>query len=110
MEILKKQFISLAEAAAHRFSFKCVCSQKLYKFHWKTPVLESVFSEAASLKGLQHRCFPVKFANLLRTPFLQNYSGCSCIEIIVYLLCSKELNGKIRVQELWQFIYSFLAN
>ena len=26
-------------------------------------------------KGLWHRCFPVNFANFLRTPFLQNTSG-----------------------------------
>ena len=34
----------------------------------KTPVLES-------LQRLQHRCFPVNFANFLRTSFLQNNSG-----------------------------------
>ena len=34
----------------------------------KTPVLES-------LQRLQHRCFPVNFANFLRTSFLQNNSS-----------------------------------
>ena len=32
---------------------------------------------AELLKTLWHRCFPVKFTNFLRTPFLQNTSG-SC--------------------------------
>ena len=31
-------------------------------------------------KGLWHRCFPVNFVKLLRTPFLQSTSGgCFCI-------------------------------
>ena len=34
--------------------------------------------------GLRHRCFPVNFAKLLRTPFLQNTSGgCFCEQISV---------------------------
>ena len=34
-------------------------------------------------KGLQHRCFPVKFAEFLKAPFLQNTSGdCFCTDII----------------------------
>ena len=33
-----------------------------------------------------HRCFPVNFAKLLRTPFLQNTSGgCFCLVFILYL-------------------------
>ena len=42
----------------------------------KIPVLESLFNKIADLKTcsfakkrLQHRCFPVKFAKFLRTPF-----------------------------------------
>ena len=50
--------------------------------HRKTSVLESFCSKYGELKAcnfikkrLQHRCFPVKFAKFLRTPFLQNISG-----------------------------------
>ena len=45
-------------------------------------MLESFFNIVAGLKAcnltekrFQHRCFLVKFANFLRTPFLQNTSG-----------------------------------
>ena len=45
----------------------------------KTPLLESFFNKVPSLqpasffkKRLQHKCFPVKFPELLRTPILQN--------------------------------------
>ena len=55
--------------------------QKFRKFHRKTPVLEeSLFNKVAGLKDcnfikkrLQHRCFPVKFANFLRTPFFTEH-------------------------------------
>ena len=43
---------------------------------------DSFFNKLADLrfatllkKRLWHRCFPVNFAKLLRTPFLQNISG-----------------------------------
>ena len=48
-------------------------------FHWKTPVLESVFNKVAVLrasnfikKRLTYRCFPVKFAKFLRTNILKS--------------------------------------
>ena len=48
----------------------------------KAPVLESLFNKVTGLrashfvkKRLQHRCFPVIFANFLRTSCLQNTSG-----------------------------------
>ena len=51
------------------------------------PVLESLFNKVAGLKAynfikkrLQHRCFPVKFAKFLETPFLESIpGGCFCI-------------------------------
>ena len=58
------------------------CSLKFRKFHRKTPGLESLFNKVASpqacnliKKRLQHRCFPMKYAKFLRTPFLQKTSG-----------------------------------
>ena len=39
----------------------------------KTHMLEPLFNKVAGLKKrLQHRCFPVKLAKLLRTPTLKN--------------------------------------
>ena len=52
---------------------------------------ESIFSNAAGLKAcnfvkkrLQHRCFPVKFAKILRTPPAAAYEFCSdgCVRIV----------------------------
>ena len=50
--------------------------KKLCKFHRKAPVLESLFHKVTGLKTgnsikkkLQHKCFPVKFAKVFRTPF-----------------------------------------
>ena len=54
-------------------------SEKIRKFHRKTPVLESLFNKVAGLRvcnfiktRLQHSFFPVKFSNFLRTPTLKN--------------------------------------
>ena len=46
------------------------------KFHRKTPALKSLFHKVAGLikKRLQYRCFPVKFAKMLRTSNLKNIS------------------------------------
>ena len=55
-------------------------SLKFREFHWKAPV---TFVK----KRLQHRCFPVNSAKLLRTLLLQNTSAgsfCQCFP----LLCS----------------------
>ena len=45
----------------------------------KTPMSESLFNKVAGLaafsfikKRLRRRCFPVKFANFLRTPIIKN--------------------------------------
>ena len=56
------------------------CSWKLRKINRKTPVLESFFNKVAGFwpvtlrkKRLQHRCFPVNFANFLRTFFFKEH-------------------------------------
>ena len=66
----------VSEAVVRRLQIWC--SWKLCKFHKKTSLLESLFNKVVSLnvcnsikKKLQHSCFSVKFANFLRTPFLQ---------------------------------------
>ena len=47
---------------------------KLPQISQENTYVESLFNKVA---GLQHRCFTVKFAKFLKTPFLQNIS-CSC--------------------------------
>ena len=39
----------------------------------KTPVMESLFNKVADLQAfrLQHRCFPVNIAKILKTPILK---------------------------------------
>ena len=75
-----KQFLKkiCAEAAVLR-CLQDRCPEKIYKLHIDTPALESLFK----IKRLQYRCFPVNFAKLLRTPFLQSTSG----GVGVCLLC-----------------------
>ena len=62
-------------------------SQKFRKFHRKTPVLESVFNE----KRLQHWCFPLKFAKILRTPILRN----SCERLLRFVLPQNAIANSI---------------
>ena len=77
-----KPYGSLMEALVESKSTNRKCSLKkgvlkyFAKFPRKTPVLESLFNKIAGLeacnfikKTLQHRCFPVKLAKFLRTPF-----------------------------------------
>ena len=57
------------------------CSWNFCKVYRKTPVPESLFSNAGLMPGtllkkwLCRRCFPVNFGKFLRAPFLQNNSG-----------------------------------
>ena len=58
--------------------FKQICPSKFCKLHKKTPVLETFLIKLQLSpcklfkKRLQHKCFPVKFAKLLRTSILKN--------------------------------------
>ena len=73
------------------------CFQKFRKFHWKTPVLESLFSKFAGLrpakllKKLKYRCFPVKFVKFLRTSFLQSTSNDCFFRCFLIILISSSL-------------------
>ena len=57
--------------------FKNRCSYKFRKLHRKPIVLGSIFknSQACNFikKRLQNSCFPVKFAKILRAPFLTEH-------------------------------------
>ena len=48
-----------------------VCSKKICKFLWKTPVLESLF--LIKFKRLQHRYFPKRFCKFLRIFFFTEH-------------------------------------
>ena len=50
------------------------------KFHWKTPVLDSLFNKVLDFQAcnfikkiFQLECFPVKFAQFLRTSFFREH-------------------------------------
>ena len=60
--------------------FKIGVLKNFRKFHRKTPVLELLFNDVAGPKAcnfikskLEHRFFPMKFANFLRTPFFTEH-------------------------------------
>ena len=48
------------------------CSQKFSQFHRKIPVLESYFNKIILIKR-DSKCFLVKFAEFLRTPFFTEH-------------------------------------
>ena len=67
-------------SSSHQWcSIKINCSWKFRRIHRKAPALESVFNKVAGLKAcnfiqkrLQHKCFPVNIAKVLKTPILKN--------------------------------------
>ena len=78
VEIRKcKSFVILWKKHPPEVFYKRSCSLKFSNIHRKTSVLESIFIKVVFLKAcnsikkrLQHRFFPVKFAEVLRTPTL----------------------------------------
>ena len=71
--IKQKHFVRLKEVVC-RFFFQNRSSWKSWRFHWKTPALESLFNKVAALRACgfikkipQHSCFPVKFEKFLNT-------------------------------------------
>ena len=74
-QIIKKQKQSFADVLQNR------CSYNFSKFRSKTLVLELMFNEFGGLhtfsifikRILQHRCFPMKFMKILRTPFFTEH-------------------------------------
>ena len=58
------------------------CSERFDKAHKKIPMLESLLNIVTGHqtgnfveKGIQHRCFPVNFAKLLKAPTLWYICG-----------------------------------
>ena len=102
-----KQFLKkiCAEAAVLR-CLQDRCPEKIYKLHIDTPALESLFK----IKRLQYRCFPVNFAKLLRTPFLQSTSGGvgACLLKILRLRVHKKVFEWLAVNELLSNSMKFL--
>ena len=97
------------------------CSYKFHNFRRKTTMLESPFNKVAILqssnfteKRIQHRYFPVKFAEFLRIPTLKNicellllsWRSCGATKVWCW---SKKMAGVeilVRVEQmiLWTFI------
>ena len=81
-----------------RSSLKRAVPRNFAKFTRKHPCQSLFFSKVAGLrpatllkKRLWHRCFPVNFAKLLRTPFLQNTSGRLLLNILLDLRVQSHL-------------------
>ena len=73
--------LEVSRAVVHKCSSKQVFL-KVSKFHRKTAVVKRLFDKVADhqtgsfiKRRLQRKCFPVKFAKFLKSPFLQNSSG-----------------------------------
>ena len=67
------------------------CSWKSRKFHRKTLKSDSLFNKVAGLKRLPNRCFPVKFAKFLTTPFLR-YTSIDYLGISIDFISSMRLS------------------
>ena len=64
------KILTMVRSSHQRCSVKkVVLKSKFCKFHWKPPVLESIFNIK---KRLQHRCFLMKFVEILETTILKN--------------------------------------
>ena len=79
-ELVKKLLLFVILRSSHRMCSVKNAFLKVRKYHTNIPVLESVFNKVAGLracnfitKKLQQRCFPVKFAKFVRTPFLTEH-------------------------------------
>ena len=66
------------------------CSKKFRIFHWKTPLLETLFNKVEGPQPcnfiqnrLQHRRFPVKFAVIFGAPMLKNISERLLLSVII---------------------------
>ena len=73
-------------------------SKKFRKFHRKALVLDFLFDKVASLKAynfiknrIQHRCFPIKFANFLRTPYFTKHFQWLLLKIMNSNNCLRDL-------------------
>ena len=76
-------------------SFTYVLHRKLHRFNKKIPVLESLFDKATDLKAcnfikkkFQHRCFPVKCAKFVRTPFFYRTSPVAASDFNLFFTLS----------------------
>ena len=68
------------------------CIYKFCKIPRKIPVLESLFPATLLKMKLWHKCFPVNFAEFLRTPLLQNTSGQLLLSYVCRQFCNKICN------------------
>ena len=76
----KRHCWSIFRSSFSQVFFKVAVPKKFHNIHRKSPVSESLFDKVAGLKAynfnkkwLQHRCFPVKFAKVLRTPIFTDH-------------------------------------
>ena len=89
-----------------RCSIKKMFLKKFTKFRGKTPAMESVVDFLWNRH--QHRCFPVKFAKVLRTPILKNI----CERLLLPFLGFTKLNLNVFLWFSWRhcFLYNNIIN
>ena len=91
-------FISRVNGFSHSFIFPLLilfrsshrrCSIKKVFFKISQNSQENICAKVSFIlkKRLWHRCFPVNFAKVLRTPFLQNTSG----QLLLFIQMCKDL-------------------
>ena len=91
-------FISRVNGVSHSFIFPLLilfrsshrrCSIKKVFFKISQNSQENICAKVSFIlkRRLWHRCFPVNFAKVLRTPFLQNTSG----QLLLFIQMCKDL-------------------
>ena len=95
--------VSVSKSSCSHMFYKIGVLKTFYKIHKITSVPESLFVaglQAGTLlrKRLRHRCFPVNFATVLRTPILYNISELPILrfeEVIIQNHIKNVLHKKI---------------
>ena len=78
--------------------YKIDVLKKFANFTKKHQCWSHFLKKSPEIKRLQHRCFPVNFVKLLRTPFLQSTSG--RVSLLKYFMFRSSTNSYLIV---WSF-------
>ena len=66
---------NVSKSSRSQVFYKIDVLKKFANFTKKQQSCSHFLKKSPEVKRFQHRCFPVNFAKLLRTPFLQSISG-----------------------------------
>ena len=110
MKFLKQFFKKIHAEAAVLRCLQDRCTEKSAKFIKKHQCWRHFLKKSPEIKRPQHRCFPVNFEKLLRTPFLQSTSGGVGVCLLKSFTFRSSQKGFWMTSCKWSFIKSQLAH